>query len=107
MEHGFKTVARFQKTIIGGIVNTVVPFQPICKCCATDIAGTDKCCPVQMPVLIEMRKKIGLHVKATTARFKYPYLCALRLQQHEVAQCLGVGHIEVIAGHNPQARSLP
>ena len=53
-----------------------------------------------------MSEQIGFHVKAGTCCFKHPNLRALRLQQHQEAQRIRVGHIQIVAGNHPYTRGL-
>ena len=103
-EQFFEAGAGFDETVVTGVVDAVIPFQPVSEGRATDVAGADEHRAVHRAGLGEVGEQIGLHVKAASARLEDPHLRAVFLEQHQQPQCLGVGDVEIVAGKDADAR---
>ena len=97
--------ARFQKSLIAGVVDAVIPPQTIGQRLAADIAGTDEGGAVKLSIP-EVREQVGFHVKTLFVRFEYLDPGTLGLQQDQQTQGLGVGDVEVITGQDTKPNRI-
>jgi hypothetical protein len=95
--------ARFEEAVVAGVLDAVVPLQPVGERLAADVAGADEGGAAQLVVRAEAGEQVGLQVEAGAGGTEHARLGALFLQQHQQAQRLGVGHVEVVAGDDTDA----
>ena len=85
-KQGFKKRAGFEKAIVAGVVDAVVPFQAVLERLAADVARANKCRAMKVAIIIEVGEQVSLHVKAAARRLEHAHLRALLLQQHQQPQ---------------------
>ena len=69
--------AGFEKAIVAGVVDAVVPFQAVLERLAADVARANKCRAMKVAIIIEVGEQVSLHVKAAARRLEHAHLRAL------------------------------
>lgn len=90
---------------IGRVVDPIIPFKPVGECGSADVAGADEGRAPNLAPIVVVHADVSLEMKALIRCLEDPHVGAALHQQHEPAQGLRVGDIQIVAGQDPQTRA--